>query len=94
MVGLVLFAATIIFIRDFRVLERYRYTIALASLALLVLPRLPGIGSQVTGCDAVDGAGFVVVGQVTAHPDRTDDGVVVVADQDAAGDGHEVAVGE
>jgi hypothetical protein len=52
-----------------------------------------GIGSQVTGCDAVDGAGFVVVGQVTADPDRTDDGVVVGADQHPAGDGHQVAAG-
>jgi cell division protein FtsW (lipid II flippase) len=46
-VGLGLFAATIIFVRDFRVLERYRYTIALAGLGLLLLPRLPGIGQQV-----------------------------------------------
>ena len=48
-VGLVLFAATILALRDFRVLERYRYTIALAGLALLLLPRVPGIGQQVNG---------------------------------------------
>ena len=36
-------------LRDFRVLERYRYTIALAGLALLLLPRVPGIGQQVNG---------------------------------------------
>ena len=30
-------------------LERYRYTIALAGLALLLLPRVPGIGQQVNG---------------------------------------------
>ena len=48
-VGLVLFAATIIFLRDFRVLERYRYTIAAAGLLLLLLPRVPGIGQQVNG---------------------------------------------
>jgi cell division protein FtsW (lipid II flippase) len=47
--GLILFAATIIFLRDFRVLERYRYTIAFAGLFLLVLPRVPGIGQQVNG---------------------------------------------
>ncbi len=47
-VGLVLFAATIVLLRDFRVLERYRYTIALAGL-LLLLPRVPGIGQQVNG---------------------------------------------
>ncbi len=48
-VGLILFAATIVLLRDFRVLERYRYTIAAASLALLLAPRLPGIGQQVNG---------------------------------------------
>ena len=30
-------------------LERYRYTIALAGLFLLFLPRVPGIGEQVNG---------------------------------------------
>jgi cell division protein FtsW (lipid II flippase) len=48
-VGLALFAATIILLRDFRVLERYRYTIALAGLVLLLLPRVPGLGQQVNG---------------------------------------------
>jgi cell division protein FtsW (lipid II flippase) len=48
-VGLILFAATIVFLRDYRKLEQYRYVIAFASLALLVLPRLPGIGAQVNG---------------------------------------------
>ncbi|HEX6585821.1 MAG TPA: FtsW/RodA/SpoVE family cell cycle protein [Solirubrobacterales bacterium] len=42
--GLVLFSATIIFLRDYDVLERYRYLIALAGIGLLLLPRLPGIG--------------------------------------------------
>ena len=48
-VGLVLFAATIVFLRDFRVLERYRYTVAAVGLLLLLLPRVPGIGQQVNG---------------------------------------------
>jgi cell division protein FtsW (lipid II flippase) len=48
-VGLLLFVATIVFLRDHRVLERYRYTIAAVGLALLFMPRLPGIGSQVNG---------------------------------------------
>ena len=47
--GLVLFAATIIFLRDYRKLERYRYTIVAVSLGLLLLPRVPGIGAQVNG---------------------------------------------
>jgi cell division protein FtsW (lipid II flippase) len=48
--GLVLFAATILVLRDgLGVLERYRYTIALAGIVATVLPRLPGIGQQVNG---------------------------------------------
>jgi cell division protein FtsW (lipid II flippase) len=47
--GLALFATTILLLRDLRVLERYRYTIALAGLFLLFLPRVPGIGQQVNG---------------------------------------------
>ena len=47
--GLILFAATIITFRDYRKLERYRYTIAVVSLVLLMLPRLPGLGDQVNG---------------------------------------------
>jgi cell division protein FtsW (lipid II flippase) len=48
-IGLAFFCATIVFLRDHHVLERYRYTIAAAGIALLVMPRLPGIGSQVRG---------------------------------------------
>jgi cell division protein FtsW (lipid II flippase) len=47
--GLILFALTIWFLRDYELLERYRYTIAVVGLLLLVAPRLPGIGQQVNG---------------------------------------------
>src|SRR4051794_20368102 len=47
--GLILFATTIIAFRDYRKLERYRYTIVAISLGLLLLPRVPGIGAQVNG---------------------------------------------
>jgi cell division protein FtsW (lipid II flippase) len=47
--GLVLFALTIHFLRDYEVLERYRYTIAIGGLLLLLAPRVPGIGQQVNG---------------------------------------------
>jgi cell division protein FtsW (lipid II flippase) len=49
LLGLGAFAATIIFLRDYEVLQRYRYLIAVGSLALLLAPRLPVIGSQVNG---------------------------------------------
>jgi cell division protein FtsW (lipid II flippase) len=47
--GLILFALTIHFLRDYEVLERYRYLIATVGLLLLLAPRLPGIGQQVNG---------------------------------------------
>ena len=48
-IGLAAFIATIVLVRDYRALERYRYVIAAASLGLLLLPRIPGIGSQTNG---------------------------------------------
>ncbi|HEX5224888.1 MAG TPA: FtsW/RodA/SpoVE family cell cycle protein, partial [Solirubrobacteraceae bacterium] len=50
-VGLALFAATILALRrtGVAVLERYRYTIVAVAIGLTVLPRLPGIGQQVNG---------------------------------------------
>jgi cell division protein FtsW (lipid II flippase) len=48
-IGLALFCATISFLPDHHVLERYRYTIAAVGIALLVLPRVPVIGEQVNG---------------------------------------------
>ena len=48
-VGLILFAVTILMFRDYRRLEQYRYVIVVVSLALLLLPRVPGLGGQVNG---------------------------------------------
>lgn len=48
-VGLVFFVAVITLLRDYTALERYKYTIALAGIALLLAPRLPLIGEQVNG---------------------------------------------
>jgi cell division protein FtsW (lipid II flippase) len=49
--GLILFAATILALRKngVGVLERYRYTIAVVGIGMTLLPRLPGIGQQVNG---------------------------------------------
>src|SRR4051794_28155877 len=58
-VGLVLFAATILLLRDLRVLEQYRYTIAALGLFLLFLPRVPGIGQQVNGAYLGVGVGSI-----------------------------------
>ena len=47
--GLGLFAATVLWFRDYRKLEHYRYLIMITSLLLLVLPRIPHFGEQVNG---------------------------------------------
>jgi cell division protein FtsW (lipid II flippase) len=57
--GLGLFVLTIIFLRDIRVLERYRYTIAIAGILLLLAPRVPGIGKQVNGAYLAVGVGSI-----------------------------------
>jgi cell division protein FtsW (lipid II flippase) len=56
-VGLALFCATVLFLRDYRVLERYRYTIAIVGILLLLAPRLPGIGRSTNGAYLSIGAG-------------------------------------
>lgn len=48
-VAVVGFVAILIFLRDYRVLDRYRYLIGLAALVALLLPLLPVIGREVNG---------------------------------------------
>jgi cell division protein FtsW (lipid II flippase) len=62
-VGLLLFCATIVFLRDYRVLERYRYTIAAVSIGLLMLPRVPGFGGLVNGAYL-----SISIGPITFQP--------------------------
>ncbi len=47
--GLALFAGTVLWFRDYRKLENYRYLIMIASLVLLALPHIPHFGEQVNG---------------------------------------------
>jgi cell division protein FtsW (lipid II flippase) len=57
--GLILFVATIVFLRDYQALKRYRYLIATAGVLLLMAPLLPGIGGQVRGAYLAVDLGFV-----------------------------------
>ena len=43
--GLVLFAGTVLLFRDYRKLENYRYLIMIGSLVLMALPRVPHFGA-------------------------------------------------
>lgn len=47
--GVVLFVLTIVFLRDYQSLQRYRYTIAAGAIVAMFLPRLPLIGGSVNG---------------------------------------------
>ena len=62
-VGLILFCATIVFLRDYRRLERYRYTIAIVSIGLLMLPRFPVVGGLVNGAYL-----SISIGPITFQP--------------------------
>lgn len=48
-IGVALFALTLIFLRDHRVLQRFTYTSGLAAIVLLLLPMMPFIGVQKNG---------------------------------------------
>lgn len=45
-IGIAAFVATLIFVKRPRDLERYRYTFALAGLVLLLMPLIPGLGTD------------------------------------------------
>jgi len=48
-IGIGLYIATLVVIRDYRWLAKYPYTWALIGVALLVVPLLPGIGRNING---------------------------------------------
>jgi cell division protein FtsW (lipid II flippase) len=49
-IGVAAFAVTLIVLRrDYRVLESYKYLFGITAIALLFLPRLPGLGETVNG---------------------------------------------
>jgi cell division protein FtsW (lipid II flippase) len=47
--GVALFAAVLVFLRDHRRLQAYTYTFGLAALVLLLTPLLPGLGREING---------------------------------------------
>ncbi|MGZ4591808.1 MAG: FtsW/RodA/SpoVE family cell cycle protein, partial [Actinomycetes bacterium] len=48
-IGVVLFIAVLVIVRDHRILQRFTYTAMLAGLVLLLLPLLPLLGTTVNG---------------------------------------------
>ncbi|HEY3962306.1 MAG TPA: FtsW/RodA/SpoVE family cell cycle protein [Gaiellaceae bacterium] len=63
-IALALFGAALLGLRrDFRVLEQYKYIFGVGAIALLFLPRLPGIGTTVNGARL-----WVHIGPFTFQP--------------------------
>jgi len=48
-IGVVLFVATLVLLRDHRILTRFTYTCGLLAIVLLLLPIVPGVGNTVNG---------------------------------------------
>ena len=55
--GVALFAAVLLVLRDHRRLQAYTYTLGLAAIALLLLPMVPGIGKEINGARIWIGVG-------------------------------------
>ena len=62
-VGMLGFVATLILVRRVRDLERYRWTIGAAGIALLLLPLVPGVGRTINGAKI-----WVGIGPVSFQP--------------------------
>jgi cell division protein FtsW (lipid II flippase) len=48
-VGVAVFAALVLLLRDYRTLDNVKYVLGLSAIGLLVLPALPGIGRTING---------------------------------------------
>ncbi|CUR54638.1 Cell elongation-specific peptidoglycan biosynthesis regulator RodA [metagenome] len=73
-VGVVLFAATLIILRDHRVLQRFTYTSGLAAIVLLLLPLMPGVGKTINGARI-----WIHVGSLSFQPGEVAKVLLVVA---------------
>ncbi|MFJ1731323.1 FtsW/RodA/SpoVE family cell cycle protein [Streptomyces sp. NPDC088254] len=61
--GIALFVAVIIFLKDHRVLQRYTYISMVVALVLLLLPLVPGLGLNVYGAKI-----WIQIGSFTIQP--------------------------
>jgi cell division protein FtsW (lipid II flippase) len=72
-VGLALFAATLLLIRDHRTLDSYTYSIGLLGVGFLLLPIAPGIGRTINGARL-----WVGIGPLTFQPSEIGKVLIVI----------------
>jgi cell division protein FtsW (lipid II flippase) len=72
-VGVAVFAALVLFMRDYRALDNVKYILGLSAIALLVLPALPGIGRTINGATL-----WVDVGPLVFQPGELAKVLIVV----------------
>jgi cell division protein FtsW (lipid II flippase) len=72
--GVGLFVATLVLLRDHRVLQRFTYTSGLAAIVLLLLPIVPGLGKEINGARI-----WIHVGPVGFQPGEVAKVLLVIA---------------
>ncbi|WP_028650784.1 FtsW/RodA/SpoVE family cell cycle protein [Nocardioides halotolerans] len=72
--GVILFVATLVLLRDHRVLTRFTYTSGLGAILLLLLPLVPGIGDTINGAKI-----WISVGPFSFQPGEVSKLLLVVA---------------
>ncbi|MGA8257117.1 MAG: FtsW/RodA/SpoVE family cell cycle protein [Nocardioides sp.] len=72
--GVLLFVATLVVLRDHRVLARFTYTLGLGAIVLLLLPRVPGLGTTINGANI-----WIRVGGFSFQPGEVAKVLLVIA---------------
>jgi cell division protein FtsW (lipid II flippase) len=62
-VGLVAFAALVLFLKDYRTLDQVKYVLGLTAIGLLILPAVPGLGRTINGASL-----WVDIGPIVFQP--------------------------
>jgi cell division protein FtsW (lipid II flippase) len=72
--GVILFAGTLMILRDHRVLQRFTYTSGLTAIVLLLLPMLPVIGKDINGARI-----WIHIGSMSFQPGEVAKVLLVIA---------------